>query len=88
MTWIFHRKTKFVRQFKKLDTLTQKRVRNALKEIAHSTDPARLGEYKQSIRAYVYDVGKNHRLLYDVKHADHEIELLRVGDHKAVYGRD
>lgn len=26
-----------------------------------------------------------HRLLYDIKHVDHKIELLRVVNHKVVY---
>lgn len=53
-----------------------------------SDNPAELGRYKQNLRIFSYDLGKKYRIIYNVNWAIHVIELIRVCDHKSVYGRD
>lgn len=89
MTWdLLWRKNPFLRQFKRLDKQTKRRVRKALEELAQSQDPANVGEYKQSMRAWAYNVGRQCRVLYGIEYQEHLIDLIKVGDHKAVYGSD
>lgn len=86
--WNFERRSKFIKQYKQLDTETKKKIDGALYDLATSENPAQVGVYKPSMRIFAYEVGKTHRIIYSVRHRDGIIELLRVCDHKSVYGKD
>jgi len=60
----------------------------ALDQIAMSEDPARLGAYKANLRVFPYEIGRRCRIIYSVLYREKTVELLRVCDHKSVYGRD
>ncbi|PIN82805.1 MAG: hypothetical protein COW26_06820 [Nitrosopumilales archaeon CG15_BIG_FIL_POST_REV_8_21_14_020_33_23] len=86
--WIPDRRPTFSKQFGNLDSKTQKRVKDAVLELLTSENPARLGEYKQDMRIFAYNIGKKYRILYNVNWNDNTIEFLRVCDHKSVYSKD
>jgi mRNA-degrading endonuclease RelE of RelBE toxin-antitoxin system len=86
--WIPDRRPTFSKQFKELDSKTQKRVKDAVMELLAAENPARLGVYKQDMRIFAYNIGKKHRILYNVNWNDNTIEFLRVCDHKSAYGKD
>ena len=87
MTWDFYRRSQFLKQFKRLDLQTRKRVNNALEELANSENPSDLGIYKPDMRIFAYNVGK-YRILFSIRYSENIIELMRVCDHKSVYNKD
>ena len=86
--WIPDRRPVFSKQFGRLDNKTRKRVESAVLELLTSENPARLGVYKQDMRIFAYNIGKKHRILYNVNWNNNTIEFLRVCDHKSVYNKD
>lgn len=82
------RTDKFKKQFKRLDSLLQKKVHNSIKELFSSDNPTKLGIYKKSMRVYAYNLDKSNRIIYDVDYARSTIIFIRVGDHKSSYGSD
>lgn len=87
MTWDFYRKSQFLKQFKKLDSQTKKRVNSALEELANSENPTSLGIYKPDMRVFAYNVGK-YRIIFSVRYSENIVDLHRVCDHKSVYSKD
>jgi len=87
MTWDFYRKSQFLKQFKKLDSQTKKRVNSALEELANSENPTSLGIYKPDMRVFAYNVGK-YRIIFSVRYSENIVDLYRVCDHKSVYSKD
>ena len=85
--WAFDRKSKFKKQYKNLSQEKQELAKKALKELASSQDPTQFGKFKASMKVYAYEFGKSERILYDVNFTDKIIILIRVGDHKDVYGK-
>lgn len=83
--WILAPNEKFIKQYKSLSSVLQKKVDVVLNELANSEDPTMLGRYKQHLQVYAYNLDKSNRLVYVVCFSDKVIELLRVGDHKKAY---
>jgi addiction module RelE/StbE family toxin len=79
-----------LRQFKKLGDIQRNQYREAVKTLANSIDPRRLGTFKRGKKysAYYYNLDKSFRLVYQVTNKEMIILLLDVGDHKEVYGKD
>ncbi|MDE1816814.1 MAG: hypothetical protein KGI11_09700 [Thaumarchaeota archaeon] len=86
--WRIVRKNKFEKQYWLLGSERQKRTDDAILDLAYSTNPATKGQYKSSIRVFSYELGRGDRILYDIQYEDSIIVLLRVCDHKSVYGKD
>lgn len=59
-----------------------------MKDPAESDDPAVMGRYKKSTRAFAYEIGQSDRMIYRIERDHHRIVLTRVCDHKSVYGKD
>ena len=87
MSWTLFAKNSFKRQYKKIGTERQKRVNDALKELANSTDPTKLEICKKSMQVYSYELGNHDRIIYS-SDPNEGIELIRVCDHKSVYMKD
>ena len=68
--------------------LRQSRVDLAMKDLAESDDPAVMGRYKKSTRAFAYEIGQSDRMIYRIERDHHRIVLTRVCDHKSVCGKD
>lgn len=79
-----------LRQFKKLGDQQKKQYREAIRTLASSDDPRKLGTFKRGRKysAYYYELGRSFRLVYQVVKEQMIILLLDVGDHKEVYGKD
>lgn len=86
--WQFEYQNKFIKQYKKLNSALQETVKKALTEMANSDNPLKLGNYKKHLKAFAYDLDSSNRILYNVRFPDNMIELIRVGNHKQVYGTD
>ncbi|MEX0657180.1 MAG: type II toxin-antitoxin system RelE family toxin [Nitrosopumilaceae archaeon] len=86
--WKFEYSVTFVKQYRKLDHAIQNRVKTALAELSALDDPRLVGVFKQSMKVFAYEFGRDYRLLYAVRFEDKVIELIRVGDHKSAYGKD
>lgn len=72
------------------DLENRRRVREAILTLTSSSHPQRLGELKDTPdgRVFVYDIGRKYRMSYCVSYSAKIIQLIRVCDHKTVYGRD
>ena len=85
--WEIETKSQFRRQLKNLSPELQNQVRFALTKLQNIENPKTLGEYKHGLRVFAYDLDKSNRILFNVRYDDRVIELIRVGDHKNVYGK-
>ena len=86
--WSALSRSRFLKQYKRLDSQTRFRADSAVLRLLDSPDPARLGKYKKHDAVFAYEIGQKYRLIYDVRYATSHIILLAVCDHKSVYGRD
>ncbi len=86
--WNLEWASKFTKQYKKLHSDIQHEVDNAIENIASSTNPSILGTYKADMRTFSYEIGRKHRIIYSIRYKDGIVDLLRVCDHKSVYGKD
>ena len=59
-----------------------------LSAISSSENPASLGTYKTNLRIFSYEIGRRYRIVYSIRYRENIVELLRVCDHKSVYGKD
>lgn len=90
------RTEKFVQLFNKKkkkspeDLVTK--IKEGISTLRHAEDPARLGKLKRGKHAgaYGYEVSRSSRILYQVQRTDAgcTVILLRVCNHKQVYGKD
>lgn len=87
MSWTLLVKNPFRKQYKKRGAKRQKRVNEALIELANSKDPTKLGIYKRSMQVYSYELGNHDRIIYNFD-PKLGIELIRVCDHKSAYMKD
>lgn len=74
----------FKRDYKHLSSELQKKMTDAIRDLAASQDPRKLGEHKTGPLSclHAYEIGRQYRMLYDVMNEEHVIVLLRVGPHK------
>lgn len=86
--WNLKWASKFVRQYKRLDTKTKQAVDDAIADIVSSEDPSSLGVYKSDMRIFSYEIGRKYRVVYSIQYREGIVALLRVCDHKSVYGKD
>ncbi len=86
--WKIIRENTFKKQYKNIGHKRQADVDNAICELSSSVNPADIGRYKQHQKVFAYELGKNDRLIYTLDYFYNKIILLRVCDHKSVYGKD
>ena len=86
--WQVLRSKVFDRQYKNLGSVRQQITDKAVLLLSESENPANLGEYKSSLRVWSYELNKQDRIIYRIEYPDNIIHLLRVCDHKSVYGKD
>lgn len=67
-----------------------KKLDYVLELFEHTDDPRRVGDRKagQFNNLHAVRLSKQYRLLYEVADEKREITLLKIGDHKQVYGHD
>jgi mRNA-degrading endonuclease RelE of RelBE toxin-antitoxin system len=78
------------KQVKILPFSVQKKLQSIMTDLIHSYDPTKLGTLKITKygHAYVADLSDSYRLAYIVDSDNRTIQIIRVGDHKKVYGKD
>jgi mRNA-degrading endonuclease RelE of RelBE toxin-antitoxin system len=88
--WQVRETDRVLRQFRKLGERQKKQYRVAIKNLAGSDDPRKLGIFKRGKKysAYYYELDRSFRLVYQVVNEEMVILLLDVGDHKDVYDKD
>ncbi len=86
--WQIDQRPQFRKQYKLLGVERQKRVDNAILDLAYSENPASKGDFKKNMRVFAYELGRGDRVIYTIQYEDNTIVLMRVCDHKSVYGRD
>ena len=83
---------KTVRKLKKENKAAAKRLGRIMDELLSSNFPNRLGEKKLTKYGIVFtvdlDKSRGLRLSYTVDFTNKIITVIRVGDHKDVYGHD
>jgi mRNA-degrading endonuclease RelE of RelBE toxin-antitoxin system len=78
------------KQVKALPHHTQKKLLSFMNEIIFEKDPAFAATFKKGTKyghVYVTELSGSYRLAYTVNYNTNTIEIVRVGDHKEVYGR-
>jgi hypothetical protein len=88
--WKFEATPTFDNGYNSKSAEDQHRVDEALLVLAESRFPNRLGEIKDTPDGHVcvYDITRSSRLSYNVSFPTRTIQLVRVCDHKTVYGKD
>ncbi|EQB65018.1 MAG: hypothetical protein AMDU2_EPLC00013G0010 [Thermoplasmatales archaeon E-plasma] len=91
--WTFDWSNTFKKLYKNKDNSVKPKVDEKLKELATS-DPFKFGKRKKGLKysnnAYAVKVDKSNRIVYEplIQDGQKIIRLLKVCDHKTVYGRD
>lgn len=91
--WEFDWSDTFKKLYKSKDNSIKPKVDEKLKELA-ANDPLKFGKRKKGLRysnnAYAVKVNKSNRIVYEPLTQDGKkiIRLLKVCDHKTVYGHD
>lgn len=91
--WAFEWSDTFKKLYKDKDNSIKPRVEEKLKELA-VRDPLKFGKRKKGLKysnnAYAIKVNKSNRIVYEplVQNGKKIIRLLKVCDHKTVYGHD
>lgn len=86
--WTVVKKPEFRRGYKNLHPGMRPVVDRVVADLASSSSPEKLGTYKSNMRVFSYELGRAYRILYQPVGSRGEIVLLRVCDHKSVYGKD
>jgi mRNA-degrading endonuclease RelE of RelBE toxin-antitoxin system len=79
------------KQVKALPHHTQKKLLSYMNEIILERDPTFAATFKKGTKyghVYVAELSNSHRLSYTINYNTKTIEIIRVGDHKGVYGKD
>jgi mRNA-degrading endonuclease RelE of RelBE toxin-antitoxin system len=79
------------KQFKKLGSVEKKRYCEEVSRLSLSEDPTTGAEFvptRRHLKCWVLRLTKSYRLAYRVDHANKTIQLVSVGDHKEIYGKD
>jgi len=87
-SWKIVGENAFKKQYKNMGHTRQTEVDKAIRELVSSENPANIGNYKQHQKIFAYELGKSDRLIYTLDYFHNEIILIRVCDHKSVYGKD
>ena len=91
MPWKIQATKGFSKYLKSLSAEELKRFKELVKSLENTQDPKTLGELKGNKkygRCFVADVSSSCRLAYRINVSERTILLVRVGDHKEVYGKD
>lgn len=80
----------FRRHYRRLEPHLKRKVKEAIREIVSSEDPADLGEQKRGHlrHFYAYDLGRQYRIIYYISYTTRRVIFIDVGSHKQVYGKD
>jgi mRNA-degrading endonuclease RelE of RelBE toxin-antitoxin system len=89
--WQIDESEDVVKQFKKLGSFEKTKYREIVRQLASDEHPRRFGEFvptKKHGKCWTTRLTKSCRLAYRVYEDIKTIQLVYVGDHKEVYGKD
>ncbi len=89
--WDISREKHFCKSIKKIDKNIYKNFREILQTIASSDNPRSFGEFVPTNRhgkCHVARINDSYRLVYRVFQKERIIQLVLIGDHKEVFGKD
>jgi mRNA-degrading endonuclease RelE of RelBE toxin-antitoxin system len=91
MQWKIQREEGFSKYLRRLGSKEQDNFFQTVKDLEMAADPRRLGIPKQTKKhgiCYVANVTGSYRLAYKVFVKEGIVQLVILGDHKTVYGKD
>ena len=74
--------------FKRLGNPEKNQYRTAILTLTQSENPKNLGNYKNSLGCFTYDITKSFRITFGIDYENRIINILSIGDHKQTYGKD
>ena len=89
MQWKISKPDNFERkQVRLLPKSAARKLQSVMVDMLHSNDPRQFGIWKDTKHgpAYVADLNDSYRLAYRID--NDTIIIIKVGDHKEVYGKD
>ena len=86
LNWTIVRTGTFKRLYKAKTDKQKNKTKEIIRSLALSNNPLRLGEKKKNLGFWAIDLSHDDRLAYTID--GKELYLLKVCDHKEVYGRD
>jgi mRNA-degrading endonuclease RelE of RelBE toxin-antitoxin system len=90
--WQIRAPEKFSKYLEDLPDNERKAFDQIVLDLGDSSDPRKLAdEYvltKKHGRVYIIRLGKSYRLAYRIYFRENILEMVSVGDHKEVYGKD
>lgn len=88
--WNFSKPLDFKDQVSFLPLDLRKVLTQKMNDLAYSKYPNRIGEKKMTKygEAFTIDINDSYRLAYSVNFITKTITIIRLGDHKEVYGKD
>lgn len=89
--WRFLKPKDFKDQVLKIPQTVRPRVTEVMTLLSESTNPLALGEKKNTKYGVFYTIKLNdsYRLAYNIMDSEIKIiQIIRVGDHRFVYGKD
>jgi hypothetical protein len=84
--WDIVRTDTFKSLYRSKTEVLKKRIKNLIDDLAQADNPLWLGKKKGALGFYAADVSRSDRLAYVLE--GKRLLLLKVCDHKEVYGRD
>lgn len=91
MSWDINRETNFSKYLKKKNSIIISNFRSRVKVMADSEDPRSFGEFVPTYKhgkCWVTRITESERLAYRIFWKEKIIQLVILGEHKEVYGKD
>jgi mRNA-degrading endonuclease RelE of RelBE toxin-antitoxin system len=90
IVWDIEEPENFEKEFKRLGIEVRKAYFSRVSDLVASKDPRAFGILKITKYgpAYVVRLNDSFRLLYTVDFTNRLIQIVKIGDHKQVYGKD
>jgi mRNA-degrading endonuclease RelE of RelBE toxin-antitoxin system len=91
MQWKIQREEGFSKSLRRLGSKEQDKLYQRIKEFETAADPRHLGIPKHTKKhgiCFVTNLTGSYRLAYRVYLKERIVQLVIVGDHKTVYGKD
>lgn len=88
--WNVNYPDNFDNQFRKLPANVKLQFLHRVAEMIELEDPSKIGIWKKTRYgpAFVVDLNDSYRLSFLIHREHRIIQVLRIGDHKQVYGKD
>jgi mRNA-degrading endonuclease RelE of RelBE toxin-antitoxin system len=92
MPWKIRREKKFSKYLKGLGNTVRENLYTTINDLENAEDPRKLGipqkQTKKHGICYVIHLTSSYALAYRVSIRERIVELVVVGDHKLLYGKD